>query len=145
MQNLQIHLEHLTRVEGHGDIVVDVREGKLVESKLHIVEAPRFFESFLRGHYWYQAPEITSRICGICSTSHPFAYTRAVEDVFPGMYVKVGFVAGSQPALVVPLSAVVTSRYVTGPDLLPRFNGFMAAKITGDASPGFSSGQTIST
>jgi multidrug efflux pump len=46
---------------------------------------------------------------------------------------------------MVPLSAVVTSRYVTGPDLLPRFNGFMAAKITGDASPGFSSGQTIST
>ena len=31
----------------------------------------------------------------------------AVEDVFPGMYVKVGFVAGSQPALVVPLAAVV--------------------------------------
>jgi multidrug efflux pump len=46
---------------------------------------------------------------------------------------------------MVPLSAVVTSRYITGPDLLPRFNGFMAAKITGDASPGFSSGQTIST
>ena len=32
----------------------------------------------------------------------------AVEDVFPGMYVKVGFVAGSQPALVVPLAAVVS-------------------------------------
>jgi multidrug efflux pump len=46
---------------------------------------------------------------------------------------------------MVPLAAVVTSRYVTGPDLLPRFNGFMAAKITGDAAPGFSSGQTIST
>ena len=30
-----------------------------------------------------------------------------VEGVFPGMYMKVGFVAGSQPALVVPLSAVV--------------------------------------
>ena len=46
---------------------------------------------------------------------------------------------------MVPLSAVVTSRYVTGPDLLPRFNGFMAAKLTGDASPGFSSGQSITT
>lgn len=30
-----------------------------------------------------------------------------VEGVFPGMYVKVGFVAGAQPSLVVPLSAVV--------------------------------------
>ncbi len=46
---------------------------------------------------------------------------------------------------MVPLSSVVTSRYVTGPDLLPRFNGFMAAKVTGDAHHGYSSGQSIST
>jgi multidrug efflux pump len=46
---------------------------------------------------------------------------------------------------MVPLSSVVNSRYVTGPDLLPRFNGFMASKITGDADSGFSSGQSIST
>ena len=46
---------------------------------------------------------------------------------------------------MVPLSSLVTAHYVTGPDLLPRFNGFMAAKVTGDAAPGFSSGQTIST
>jgi NADH-quinone oxidoreductase subunit D len=26
---------------------------------------------------------VVERICGICSTSHPFAFTRAVEDVFP--------------------------------------------------------------
>jgi len=45
---------------------------------------------------------------------------------------------------MVPLSSVVTTDYVTGPDLLPRFNGFMAAKITGDADTGFSSGQSIS-
>jgi len=46
---------------------------------------------------------------------------------------------------MVPLSALVDSHYITGPDLLPRFNGFMAAKITGDADTGFSSGQSIST
>ena len=46
---------------------------------------------------------------------------------------------------MVPLSSVVTSKYVTGPDLLPRFNGFMAAKITGDADTGFSSGQSLAT
>ncbi|MCK4807495.1 MAG: nickel-dependent hydrogenase large subunit, partial [Candidatus Aegiribacteria sp.] len=26
---------------------------------------------------------VVERICGICSTSHPYAYTRAVEDIFP--------------------------------------------------------------
>ena len=44
-----------------------------------------------------------------------------------------------------PLSSVVTTQYITGPDLVSRFNGFMAAKITGDAGAGFSSGQAIST
>lgn len=46
---------------------------------------------------------------------------------------------------MVPLAAVVTSEYTQGPDLVSRFNGFMAAKITGDAAPGFSSGEAIST
>jgi len=46
---------------------------------------------------------------------------------------------------MVPLSALVTERYITGPDLVTRFNGFMAAKIAGDADAGFSSGQAIAT
>jgi multidrug efflux pump len=44
---------------------------------------------------------------------------------------------------MVPLSALVTTRYVTGPDLVPHFNGFPAAQITGEAAPGYSSGTTI--
>ncbi len=44
---------------------------------------------------------------------------------------------------MVPLSALVTTGWVTGPDLLPHFNGFPAAKITGNAAPGYSSGQAI--
>ena len=46
---------------------------------------------------------------------------------------------------MVPLSAVVTKRYTTGPDLVSRFNGFPSAKITGSAAPGYSSGQAIAT
>ena len=46
---------------------------------------------------------------------------------------------------MVPLSSVVTTEFVSGPDLVSRFNGFLAAKINGDAAPGFSSGQAIST
>lgn len=30
-----------------------------------------------------QSSFVIERICGICSTSHPFAYTRAVEDIIP--------------------------------------------------------------
>lgn len=43
----------------------------------------------------------------------------------------------------IPLAAVATARYVAGPGLLPRFNGFPAAKISGSQAPGYSSGQAI--
>jgi multidrug efflux pump len=52
------------------------------------------------------------------------------------------YVRGRQGAMV-PLSALVTTRWVTGPDVLPHFNGFPAAKINGSAAPGYSSGQAI--
>ena len=64
---------------------------------------------------------------------------RETPDDIKNIYVR------SRSGEMAPLSAVVDSKYVTGPDLLPRFNGFMAAKVTGDADAGFSSGQSIST
>jgi multidrug efflux pump len=45
---------------------------------------------------------------------------------------------------MVPLKAVVTSKYVTGPDLVTRFNNFPAVKLTVNAAPGHSSGEVIS-
>jgi multidrug efflux pump len=50
----------------------------------------------------------------------------------------------SSQGSMVPLSALVTAEWVTGPDLLPHFNGFPAAKINGNAAMGYSSGQAIS-
>jgi multidrug efflux pump len=38
---------------------------------------------------------------------------------------------------------VVSTEWVTGPDLLPHFNGFPASKVNGNAASGFSSGQAI--
>jgi multidrug efflux pump len=46
---------------------------------------------------------------------------------------------------MIPLSTLVSTTWVTGPDLLPHFNGFPAAKINGNAAPGYSSGQAIQT
>ncbi len=51
----------------------------------------------------------------------------------------------NQHGQMVPLTALVTTSYVTGPDLMPHFNGFPAAKIIGSQAPGFSSGQAIET
>jgi multidrug efflux pump len=44
---------------------------------------------------------------------------------------------------MLPLSAVVTSSYITGPDLMTRFNNFPAVKVTASPAPGYSSGQAI--
>ncbi|MBX9631657.1 MAG: multidrug efflux RND transporter permease subunit [Burkholderiales bacterium] len=49
----------------------------------------------------------------------------------------------STQGAMVPLSALTNTEWVTGPDLVPHFNGFPAAKINGQAAPGFSSGQAI--
>ncbi|CAE6817553.1 Efflux pump membrane transporter BepE [Paraburkholderia nemoris] len=51
----------------------------------------------------------------------------------------------SKTGSMVPLKAVVTSRFVTGPDLVTRFNNFPAVKVTANAAPGYSSGQVIAT
>jgi multidrug efflux pump len=49
----------------------------------------------------------------------------------------------SRNGSMVPLSALATVRYVAGPGLLPRFNNFPAAKLTGSQAPGYSSGEAI--
>lgn len=51
--------------------------------------------------------------------------------------------AKSSDGAMVPLSALVELTYKSGPDLVPHFNGFPAAKITGNAASGFSSGDAI--
>jgi sulfhydrogenase subunit alpha len=80
MTTLNINVHHLTRVEGHGNIVVDVKNGEIVECQWRVVEAPRFFEAMLRGRPYYEASHVTSRICGICSTGHATASLRATEN-----------------------------------------------------------------
>jgi multidrug efflux pump len=44
---------------------------------------------------------------------------------------------------MVPLASVVTTQWAAGPDVLPHFNGFTAAKINGNAATGYSSGDAI--
>ncbi|MDP8213638.1 MAG: Ni/Fe hydrogenase subunit alpha [Candidatus Euphemobacter frigidus] len=76
---MKIDVHHLTRVEGHGNINIRVKDGKLVEAQWAVVETPRFFEAMLKGISYNMAPTLSSRICGICSISHTLASLRAVE------------------------------------------------------------------
>ncbi len=75
-----IDVHHLTRVEGHGDIRVEIADGRLVEAQFAIVEAPRFFEGFLRDLPYDEVTHVASRICGICAASHKCAALKATEQ-----------------------------------------------------------------
>ncbi len=77
--NKRIDVHHVTRVEGHGNIVVEVENGELKTCRFEVVETPRFFEAMLRGRPYGEASHITSRICGICATGHATASLRASE------------------------------------------------------------------
>ncbi|MBC2734037.1 MAG: multidrug efflux RND transporter permease subunit [Desulfobacteraceae bacterium] len=53
------------------------------------------------------------------------------------------YVRSKNDGAMIPLSTVATVRYVPGAGLMPRFNGFPAAKLTGSQALGYSSGQAI--
>jgi coenzyme F420-reducing hydrogenase alpha subunit len=78
-KSVDVNVHYVTRVEGHGNIVVNVKDGKLEKCELQIVEAPRFFEAMLLGRRWDEASLITSRICGICAVGHATASVLATE------------------------------------------------------------------
>ncbi|MCX5702001.1 MAG: Ni/Fe hydrogenase subunit alpha [Candidatus Omnitrophica bacterium] len=79
-KNVKVDVHYLTRVEGHGNIVVDVKEGKLTKCEFQVIESPRFFESMLVGRSIWEAQHLTSRICGICACGHSLASIKAGED-----------------------------------------------------------------
>lgn len=78
--NLDINIHHVTRVEGHGNIALNVKNGAIEKCEWSVVEAPRFFESMVRGRSYKEVYHITARICGICSIGHTLAALRATEN-----------------------------------------------------------------
>ncbi|MBF8277896.1 MAG: putative NiFe hydrogenase alpha subunit [Candidatus Brocadiaceae bacterium] len=80
MKNKTIKVACLSRVEGEGALSVKIKDNKVVDVKLKIFEPPRFFEAFLRGRAYSEAPDITARICGICPVAYQMSAVHAMED-----------------------------------------------------------------
>jgi coenzyme F420-reducing hydrogenase alpha subunit len=75
-----IKVDYLARVEGEGAFKVVLRDGKVESAELNIFEPPRFFEAFLRGRAFTEAPDITARICGICPIAYQMSAVHAMEN-----------------------------------------------------------------
>jgi coenzyme F420-reducing hydrogenase alpha subunit len=75
-----LHVAALARVEGEGAMTVRVDGGRVTDVRLQIYEPPRFFEAFLRGRGYTEAPDITARVCGICPVAYQMSACQAIED-----------------------------------------------------------------
>lgn len=79
-KTVNVNVHHVTRIEGHGNIVVNATDGQIEKVEWQVPEAPRFFEAMVRGRSYEDIQTIVSRICGICSITHSLASTKAVEN-----------------------------------------------------------------
>jgi len=78
--NRTIKVDYLARVEGEAAMHVRIKDGRVADVKLKVFEPPRFFEAFLRGRSYSEAPDITARICGICPVAYQMSAVHAMED-----------------------------------------------------------------
>ncbi len=82
MTQVNINVHYLTRVEGHGNIILNAKDGKIEDLRWEVIESPRLFEAMLRGRHYSDVSMIASRICGICSIAHSTASIQATEAAF---------------------------------------------------------------
>jgi coenzyme F420-reducing hydrogenase alpha subunit len=80
MRSKTIKVDYLARVEGEGALRVTIKGDTVTEAQLRIFEPPRFFEGFLRGRRFTEAPDITARICGICPVAYQMSAVHAMEN-----------------------------------------------------------------
>ena len=72
-------IDPITRIEGHGKVVVELDDNhNVTDAKLHVVEF-RGYERFIQGHPYWEAPVLMQRICGIFFVSHHLAGAKALD------------------------------------------------------------------
>jgi len=78
----EFRVGYLTRVEGEGTLSLRVRGGEVVEARLRIFEAPRYFERLVVGRTGDEVIDIVARICGICPIAYQMSAVHAFEDLY---------------------------------------------------------------
>jgi len=76
-----ITIAPVTRIEGHAKITIQLDDkGTVSDARFHVNEF-RGFEKFCEGRLMWEMAGITSRICGICPTSHLITSAKAGDDI----------------------------------------------------------------
>ena len=79
MARTAISIDHIARIEGHGNVRLVIEDGQVLTCQMEVVEPARLFESMVVGRPFDEVPYVASRICGICSSSHVVTDLRAIE------------------------------------------------------------------
>ena len=77
----KITIEPVTRIEGHAKVTIHMNDVGTVEHAYFHVNEFRGFEKFCEGRMFFEMPQITPRICGICPVSHHLAAAKAGDKV----------------------------------------------------------------
>ena len=123
-----------TASAGSRQLLVEVDGDKAESLGVPIQDVYNSLQTLFGSLYVSQFPK-DSRLWQVILQAEP-EYRLKPEDV-QHIYVR------TREGKMVPLSAVVRTRYVTGPDLVTRFNNYPAVKISGGAAIGHSSGEAL--
>lgn len=119
----KITIEPVTRIEGHAKVTIHLNDAGVVEKAYLHVNEWRGFEKFSEGRPFFEMPQITPRICGICPVSHHLAAAKAGD-----------YIAGTMPTRparllreLMHMGQIIQSHSMhffelAGPDLLLGFD-----------------------
>lgn len=79
MTTQKITIEPVTRIEGHAKVTIHMKDDNTVDHAYMHVNEFRGFEKFCEGRLYFEMPQITPRICGICPVSHHLAAAKASD------------------------------------------------------------------
>jgi sulfhydrogenase subunit alpha len=74
-----IKINHIAKTEGHFSFVGALVGRDFASARLETEEGARLIEGILLGRKYYEAPVVTSRICGICPIVHNLTSCKAME------------------------------------------------------------------
>ncbi len=77
--DLDVSISKISKIEGHADLDIKIRNGKVEKVDLRVMENMRFFNQAVVGMDYKSVPQLVSRICGTCSIAHMTGCIEAVE------------------------------------------------------------------
>jgi len=128
----KLHIDPMTRIEGHLKIEVDIEGGKVVDAK-SMGTLFRGFEIILKDRDPRDASQLVQRICGVCPTAHGTASVRCLDNAFGvkpptnGRIIR-NLIYGSDYLMshILHFYHLAALDYVKGPDtapFIPRYEG----------------------